>query len=192
MWVVVIFYDIFFTLRYVGTEHYAKAVNLDQYYNGYLHFGCTKEATENAGGKEIVMQKFDLARDSETDSPTYECKIYAEGCHHNEDCHYRAAFWCECGGPYPKARSCLRHKTSKLAAGSEKKSIFLQTAHSWGWHGCQLKGFSCWCTDESTRWTTTWSGEEKDQAMRDYHIKIMARKRRDKAAKRSKNKKHRH
>nr|Q76DT2.1 RecName: Full=DELTA-thalatoxin-Avl2a; Short=DELTA-TATX-Avl2a; AltName: Full=Toxin AvTX-60A; Short=Av60A; Flags: Precursor [Actineria villosa]BAD04943.1 AvTX-60A [Actineria villosa] len=167
--------------RYVGTEHFAKAVNLEQFYKGFLHFGCSFLHTSNADNADVEIQKFDFAKTSDPDAPTYVCKVGPEGCQHHEDCHYRAAFWCECGGPYDLARTCLRYKTEKLNSGSTKRECYPNKESGFAWHGCQLHGLSCWCSAPNKNWEETWSGEDTNNALNDVHQVLMEKKRRDQA-----------
>ncbi|XP_020896890.1 DELTA-thalatoxin-Avl2a isoform X2 [Exaiptasia diaphana] len=160
-------------VRYVGKEQYAKAANLEQFYKGFLHFGCTYKKTSN--GKEI--QKFDLAEESDPESPTYVCKLGPEGCHVDDDCHYKDAFWCACYGD-----SCLRYKDTQLKAGGIKKEAYAyKSGTRWGWQGCQRKVFSCYCSDPRKNWETSWRGEDLDNALRDVHSMLLEKNRRDQA-----------
>lgn len=85
---------------YRHTEHFAKAINMEAYYKGYLNYGCGY-ITEG-----IVLQKFHHSYQSTPDYPIFQCSIAPSGCHKNNDCHYRPAYQCECRGD-----SCVRYYT---------------------------------------------------------------------------------
>ena len=61
-----------------------QSCKYENYYLEYLNYGCY---FEESGGVEI--QKFDYARGSSKHSPTFECSLAAEGCHSDDDCHYK-------------------------------------------------------------------------------------------------------
>lgn len=146
----------------------AKVLNLEQFYKGYLHFDCSFEETSN----NKVLQKFVLSKDSDPEAPTYKCMLGPTGCHVHDDCHYKHAFWCACAG-----ESCVRYKDVKLNSGSTKKEAFAYTSESpgWGWQGCKLSGFSCWCKAPRSNWEESWSGDDED-GLRDVHSALaMAR-----------------
>lgn len=97
---------------YRQTEHFAKAINLEAYYKGYLNYGCDY-ITEG-----IVLQKFHHSYQSTPDYPIFQCSIAPSGCHKNNDCHYRPAYQCECRGD-----SCVRYSTKTLNTGIKKKQF---------------------------------------------------------------------
>ena len=69
-----------------GSEsNYIKAVNLQYYYLGFLNYGCSFKE-----GRGIHMQKFNHTKSSCDKSPEFECSLAAEGCHTDDDCHYKA------------------------------------------------------------------------------------------------------
>jgi hypothetical protein len=139
----------------------AKVLNLEQFYKGYLHFGCSYEETSN----KKVLQKFVLSEDSVPDAPTYKCMLGPTGCHVNDDCHYKHAFWCACAG-----ESCVRYKDVKLNSGTKKKEAYAYTSESpgWGWQGCKLSFFSCKCKEPRSNWEESWTGDN-DDGLRDIH-----------------------
>ena len=160
--------------RYIDeAEHYPKSANLEQFYKGYLHFGCSHKKTNN--GKEL--QKFDLAEDSDPEDPTYVCKAAPEGCKVDDDCHYEDAFWCSCSG-----ESCVRYNDKKLASGTMKTEVYAYKGSGWAWQGCKYwfaKG--CYCSEPRKYWKSTWRGDDRDNALRDVHSMLLEKKRRDQA-----------
>ena len=135
-------------LRYFHSDHFAKALNLEAYYTGYLNFGCPYERSPTG----VELQKFVNNSASTPDYPIYECIIAPQGCHDNDDCDYRDAFWCECNGD-----SCIHHYDRTLDTGSKRKYAEIFAKSGWGWHGCTLSGLSCWCTDPDNNWIPIWS-----------------------------------
>ena len=135
--------------RYIGTEHYEKVNNLEDYYKGYLNYGCNYIRTPsielqyftNTGLPPKMQAEFHHGSNSlEESHQPFTCWIAGSGCHSQNDCHYRAAFWCECNGD-----SCVRYKEEKQNTGVTKKIPYIYHESGWGWHGCSLHGFSCSC-----------------------------------------------
>lgn len=139
-----------------------RVFNLEQYFKGFLNFGCSYDKTTN--GK--VLQKFVLGEDSDPNTPIYKCMLAPEGCHDNDDCHYKDAFWCACAGP-----SCIRYKDVKLNSGLTRKEAYAYTLKDpgWGWHGCERSELTCWCTAPGKTWQEAWSGEKNLNVRRDLH-----------------------
>ncbi|KAI6661804.1 MAC/Perforin domain-containing protein [Oopsacas minuta] len=136
--------------KYYNTEHYAKAINLQAYYEGYLNFGCDYLVSAT----NVELQKFNHSETSTDAYPQYECIIAPYGCQVKEDCHYRDAFWCECRGD-----SCVSYKTfqSSTNIGRKVPTIFEGSGNAW--QGCNLYGVDCECT-RNTIWEMIWSSEE--------------------------------
>ena len=134
-----------------STDHLPKAVNLENYYKGYLNFGCPLLSINNH-----VVQKFQLAKDPGA-LPGYRCDIAPTGCHNNSDCQYRASFWCQCKGD-----TCINYN-SKLQydTGSTRDIPYVVTTDGWGWQGCRRHGFSCSCNHENKNWKTIWEYNEE-------------------------------
>ena len=118
----------------IGSDNYVRAVNLQYYYLGYLNYGCEYE---ESGG--VPLQKFDYTRTSTSKSPEYQCTLAAEGCHSNDDCHYKP-IWCACRG-----KSCIGYKDIPRDTGEKKKHAFANTNSNWGWHGCGWYLAGSWC-----------------------------------------------
>ena len=135
---------------YLHKEHLAKAVNLENYYKGYLNFNCPQLKTN-----DYVVQKFQLVEN--TTLPAYQCVIAPMGCHRENDCHYRHAFWCECRGD-----TCIRYsKQFDYNTGVTRESPYAFTDSGWGWHGCTRSGFKCHCTEPSPNWKVIWETHDE-------------------------------
>jgi len=161
----------FLYTRYIGDASFAKAVNLEQFYKGYLSFGCFYTKSTN---KKVEMQKFEFSEDSDPEAPTYKCYLGPEGCHDDEDCHYEHPFWCSCAG-----ESCVRYKNQETDSGSKKKTAFAESSRTWSWHGCVRNYFKCYCKNKNKNFQESWNGDT-DDALRDVHS-IMMKRRRDQA-----------
>jgi len=124
-----------------GSDNYIRAVNLQYFYLGYLNYGCR---FKESGG--VQMQKFDYTRGSSEKSPEFECSLAAEGCHNDDDCHYKVGVWCSCRG-----KTCVHYKSVKQDAGIPKLTAYANTDEDWGWHGCDWKvaGFYCNCYNDN-------------------------------------------
>ncbi|KAJ7392549.1 hypothetical protein OS493_012229 [Desmophyllum pertusum] len=125
-----------------GTPNYVRGVNMENYYLGYLNYGCPH--IESTSG-EVHIQKFDHTKGSKEENPEYECSLAKEGCHSNNDCHYKP-IWCSCYGP-----SCVHYKAVEQDTG-HKETAYANTADKdqyWGWEGCSWKaglaGSYCMC-----------------------------------------------
>ena len=135
---------------YLNTEHLVKVVNLENYYKGYLNFGCPLMKVNN-----YVVQKFQLV--GSTTLPAYQCVIAPMGCHQYNDCHYRDAFWCECRGD-----TCIRYgKQFDYNTGTTRETPYAFTDSGWGWQGCTLSGFTCYCTEPSPNWKVIWETNDE-------------------------------
>lgn len=132
--------------RFRSGDNYIRAVNLQYYYLGFLNYGC---ALEESGG--IQLQMFNYTREyTKGNPPEFACTLASEGCHSDNDCHYRP-IWCACRG-----RSCVVHKDGHA---------FANTDADWGWHGCDWKvaGSYCGCYNgnRNTR-KTVWRIPSRD------------------------------
>lgn len=158
--------------RYIGTDHFAKAVNLEQFYKGFLSFGCSYTKIN-----EIELQKFELSKDSDPDAPTYVCKLAPEGCHNDDDCHTKNVINCVVYGD-----TAVRYNDTELNTGSTKKEAFIYTGTEWEGPGCNKKGFKCKCTKPKTERLESWSGDnDSDKAIRDINSILTAKRRSDQA-----------
>nr|CDY80178.1 COMPC8a-1_CRAME [Crateromorpha meyeri] len=137
-------------MKYAKTEHFAKALNLQAFYEGYLNFGCHYiESNTNI----IELQKFNHSRLNTPEYPLYECIIAPHGCQSTSDCHYRDAFWCEFRG-----ESCVAYKTVSSSIEEDRQVPYIFTGSGNAWEYCNIQGFYCYCTP-NTNWEKIWSQE---------------------------------
>ena len=129
--------------KYIGTEHFNKAMNLEYFYKGFLNYGCKYQVDRNT-----VLQKFISVPQSSSRHPAYKCIIAPDGCHNNNDCHYRHAFWCECRGD-----SCVRYYDG---SGIQKTIAKVFRGSGWAWQGCSLGFFRCYCSNPNNHWKVVW------------------------------------
>ena len=129
--------------KYIGTEHFNKAINLEYFYKGFLNYGCNYQVDKNT-----VLQKFVNAPQGSSRYPAYKCVIAPDGCHSDNDCHYRDAFWCECRGD-----SCVRYYKG---SGIQKTVAKVFRGSGWGWQGCSLSFFQCYCSSPNYHWKMVW------------------------------------
>lgn len=148
--------------RFPGSPNYVRGLNLQYYYLGFLNYGC-RYVKGGEGNNKVQIQKFDYTERSSDKYPEFECSLAKEGCHSNEDCHYKP-IWCSCRGP-----TCVHYKTEELDTGASKESAYANTGEDWGWKGCDWKiaGSWCACYNEHRDWRkVVWSLPSKDYAAR--------------------------
>ena len=139
-----------------GSPNYVRGLNLQYYYLGFLNYGCPYVKGGNEK-KEIQIQKFDYTERSNDKYPEFECSLAKEGCHSNDDCHYKP-IWCSCRGP-----TCVHYRTEELDTGAYKESAYANTGEDWGWQGYDWKiyGSCCACYNKHLDWrkvvTIRWS-----------------------------------
>ena len=139
--------------RYLGTDHFPKAMNLEAYYKGYLNYGCSLQTD-----KTVTLRNFEHSPSSTDDYPVYQCVLPPKGCHSDNDCHYRVGPWCQCKGD-----TCVFYNTEKLSTGEEKTYATIYRESGWGGQGCKLTASSfwtkCYCIDERTEKQIEWSSD---------------------------------
>lgn len=143
--------------RYLGTEHFRKAINIQSYYLGYLNMGCSKK--DDAG---IELRRFVLAEDH-PDVPQYECQLAPEGCRGDNDCHIGGAgSTCYCYG-----NGCVDHRTVEDPRHVLQEERYVKRNYdgSSSWSGVNWSchyhiGIYCVC-DKSWggSWKTVWPDE---------------------------------
>ena len=140
----------------VGSPNHIRGLNMEYYYLGFLNYGCPYKAS---GG--VAIQKFDYTKSSTEDSPELECSLAKEGCHSDDDCHYKPV-WCSCHGD-----SCVRYKSVPQDNGSKKQTAEVNYDSNWGWSGCDWHVAGSWCDcynkDRDQR-QVVWSKPSKDAA----------------------------
>lgn len=145
--------------RYLGSEHFVKAVNLQSYYHGYLATGC--ELNHLNG---LVLRKFVKVFD-DPHVPEYECRLAPRGCRGDRDCHLGPmGIACYCYGhgcvnthPTPdplhnlqKGRFVMTEKDgSKYSEGVNRSCVY-------------QVGVYCLCDKEwDPEWETVWPTDYK-------------------------------
>ncbi|KAJ7383083.1 hypothetical protein OS493_030970 [Desmophyllum pertusum] len=111
----------------IGSPNHVRAINLENYFIGYLSYGC--RLVESGG---VKLQKFDRTEGSTENSPRFECSLAKEGCHGEDDCHYKGypGIWCSCRGS-----SCVRYKSVEQG-GVRKQTAYANNKEDWAWQGC--------------------------------------------------------
>ena len=126
-------WDVLLSRFKYGTDNYIRAVNLQNYYLGYLNYGC-QELPSTAllsNGKRLYFRQFNYTKSSAQESPEFSCTLAKEGCHSSNDCHYRVGVYCGCYGD-----TCVRYKSEKQDTGVSKVTAHANRVESWSWHGC--------------------------------------------------------
>ena len=139
----------------IGSDNHIRGLNLEHYFLGFLNYGCPYIA------RKIEVQKFSHTKTSNKTSPKFECTIAEQGCHSNNDCHYKAVR-CSCYGD-----SCVAHKSVKPDNAVPKTTAYLNYDQDWGWGGCVWKvpGFYCRCKNKKRKQRVrTWPVHIKDAA----------------------------
>ena len=143
----------------IGTKNYIRAVNLQYYYFGFLNYGCRYQ---ESGG--VALQKFDKTPSFSAESPEYECTLAAQGCHSDDDCHYKP-IWCSCHGS-----SCVRYVSKSLENGVKKEEAIANGNSDWGRYGCDWKvaGSYCDCyNDNRNKRKSVWRIKLRDRPHKD-------------------------
>ncbi|XP_022778969.1 DELTA-thalatoxin-Avl2a-like [Stylophora pistillata] len=137
-----------------GSPNNIRATNLEYYYLGFLNFDCPFITSSG-----LAVQKFDHTTGSSNERPEFECTLAKEGCHNDDDCHYKP-FWCSCRGP-----TCVPYRSVKQGAGDTKETAYANTFEDWGWHGCDWKYAGSWCScynKNRDQRKTVWSLPNRD------------------------------
>ena len=98
---------------------YAIGLNLEQYYLGFLQFGCSVIPGKN----DMLLRRFQLSPKSKEESikndthyrPHYWCVLEKEGCHSDADCHRYGGFQSNCDG-----RTCVEHLPASFGSTAKK------------------------------------------------------------------------
>jgi len=75
---------------YNDKEKFAKAMNLRQFFEGFLDFGCTYIQSP----EKMPLRVFQTSHFHETYLPAYECWLERNGCHSEDDCHKKFLGYC--------------------------------------------------------------------------------------------------
>ena len=149
--------------RFTSTsKNYVRGLNLQYYYLGYLNYGCPYVKGGN-GSKKVQIQKFDYTESSSDEYPEFECTLAKEGCHSNDDCHYKLKILrCSCRGD-----TCVFYKQEKQDTGESKETAYANTKKNTASKGCSLKLGGCvWKNRNLDSRTTVWSLPSKDYVAR--------------------------
>ncbi|EDO37292.1 predicted protein [Nematostella vectensis] len=139
--------------RFYATEYYAKVRNLEQFFKGFLAFGC-----EMKGVEDVVTNKFKLAPYATVDNPIYQCLLREPGCSNDSDCNYHAFKGCKCDG-----KTCIDNRVVQQGDGTSKK-IALVYRKEYRWMseapGCEYKyrSFKCRCAIDAG-WSVIWASD---------------------------------
>jgi len=83
---------------YYDKETFAKAMNMRQFFEGFLDFGCSYIESD----QKLVLRVFRTSHFHATYTPAFECWLERNGCHSKDDCH--KVFRGYCYGP-----SCVEY-----------------------------------------------------------------------------------
>ena len=168
--------------NYLGTPHYAKTKNLEAFYKGYLNFDCRYKID----GK-IPLQRFELVQNTASTVPSYQCVIPDQGCHTDDDCHYKFGPWCSCHG-----NTTVKYTTRDLLNGKTKQSASVFRDGGWAWQGCYLDKWSFWtkciCDKKQFTWQTIWPDSTTVNDYFDLNYKFLTPKMRRQINQQQKNK----
>ena len=67
-----------------GSPNNIRATNLEYYYLGFLNYGCP--CISSSG---LAVKKFYHTSRFSKEYPEFECTLAKEGCHNDDDCHYK-------------------------------------------------------------------------------------------------------
>ncbi|KAL5261004.1 hypothetical protein ACHWQZ_G006901 [Mnemiopsis leidyi] len=147
--------------KFLGTELFSRALNLEQYYEGFLVQGCDERSV---GG--VLTQRFRLVSTSNS-LPEYRCELAKTGCRSDDDCHLTAgSFWTHC---YCFGKTCITSTTwSSAQLGTYitrgAQSSLTGSTYEGENMSCHYKfGPSCECDMSARdRWDQTWPGPRSD------------------------------
>ena len=161
--------------RFIG-EHsvsYARALNLQAYYEGMLDFGCSRDEVRG----KVVLREFVLTSGAAY-RPLYECQIPPEGCQTDDDC---SSNWYRC---YCYGASCVDSRKVYDPSSKIKVERFIRKTRSGDYdeginNSCSLSWGSCDC---DSNWAegreTTWPSSQKradEEVLWDVHEKFLKR-----------------
>jgi hypothetical protein len=129
-----------------------RAINMEQYYFGYLSYGCTFMQVA-----EVYLQQFDISPQATPSTPRYQCTLAAEGCHSHSDCAYRLVK-CKC-----QSNTCVRYRDVTEDTGLIKTVPYINAQDKWYWNGCdwKVKGSKCECKHPDSTRFVVWNGDNK-------------------------------
>ena len=147
--------------RFLGTELFSRALNLEQYYEGFLVQGCEEKSV---GG--VPTQRFRLVS-TYNSLPEYRCELAKTGCRSHQDCHLTSSsFWTHC---YCFGKTCITSTTWRSAQLGTYITRAAQSSLTGSTYegenmSCHYKfGPSCECDmNARDRWDQTWPGAGSD------------------------------
>ena len=80
-----------------------------------------------------MIQKFDYTERSNDKYSEFDCTLAKEGCHSDDDCHYKP-IWCSCRGD-----KYLFYKQEEQDTKSSKETAYANTKENTAWQGCNWK-----------------------------------------------------
>ena len=96
-------------------RRYAIALNLEQYYMGFLDFGCSLLPPSGEG---LLLRRFKFSLFSSELIPHYVCELEKEGCHSDNDCQAGWFFHSFCSGP-----TCVEHVPASPSTKADSAKI---------------------------------------------------------------------
>ena len=114
-------------------------MNMKQYYEGFLDFGCTLKEIG-----DLKARRFKY-RDDDSRFPIFQCELTKEGCHSDSDCHRGPNFF----ATYCYGSTCLEHV--KPPYGSKADTISARKSRTGSYGGeindsCKLEAdFTAGC-----------------------------------------------
>ena len=113
-----------FLMKYGYNKNRSKiAMNMKQYYEGMLDFGCT---LIEIGGVKARRFKY---RNDDNRFPIFQCELAKEGCRSDSDCHIGPSL----SVTYCYGDTCLEHANPPY--GSKAKTVFARTSRHGSYNG---------------------------------------------------------
>lgn len=137
---------------YMHTPHMTRVIFLENYYKGYLNFGCPSMTING-----LTVQKFELVEGSDVTRPDFRCAIIPTGCNSNDDCHFKLPYDCECRGD-----TCFRYRIETNSHTGDPRYVpYAFTESGWDREGCYVNKFKCYCDNKDAIWEMVWHTDEE-------------------------------
>lgn len=167
----------FLKRRFLGSNHFVKVLNMQQYYEGFLSRGCYEQHIHG-----VLAKRFTEVSNT-GGIPEYKCELARTGCRSDKDCHLSAStMWTSC---YCHGETCIvgTHLTVP-GYGTQDARGPLLTQRGSAFEGdnmsCHYKfGPRCECDKFSAnQWDKLWPGPDShftdDIGMyRDMHMSLL-------------------
>jgi len=132
---------------YMHTPHITRVIQLENFYKGYLNFGCPSMTING-----LAVQKFERVEGSNVTRPDFRCAIIPTGCNSDDDCHFKLPYNCECRGD-----TCFRYRIETNShTGISRNVPYSFTESGWENQGCYVHNFKCFCDNKDSKWETIW------------------------------------